>query len=193
MTTNDENPSHPGRRPRVNDIWYARYPFWDKPGSRSRPVVIVAITDEGFDFAAAKLTSHSARATDPGDVPLRDWRQAGLSRPTTARMAQIRSLPFSALDTTHEHSDNGFVGRLTFHDATELTSRALALDEGHRNYWFPDTETMMSAVAVLDRRFRFEGDVHPGAFCTAGYGRTAKGTPMVCAPGADGRNRWRQA
>ncbi|MEZ5152150.1 thermonuclease family protein [Rhodococcus zopfii] len=35
--------------------------------------------------------------------------------------------------------------------------------------------------------------VHPGAFCTGGTGITTKGTPMVCAPGSDGRNRWRAA
>lgn len=35
--------------------------------------------------------------------------------------------------------------------------------------------------------------VHPGAFCSGGTGITTKGTPMVCAPGSDGKNRWRSA
>ncbi|USC16244.1 thermonuclease family protein [Rhodococcus sp. 11-3] len=35
--------------------------------------------------------------------------------------------------------------------------------------------------------------VHPGAFCSGGTGVTSKGTPMVCAPGSDGRNRWQSA
>jgi hypothetical protein len=37
-----------------------------------------------------------------------------------------------------------------------------------------------------------EGVVHPGAFCSpaGATGHTAAGTPMVCGPASDGRNRW---
>ncbi|QEU88753.1 PASTA domain-containing protein [Streptomyces viridosporus] len=37
------------------------------------------------------------------------------------------------------------------------------------------------------------GTVHPGAFCSpsGATGVTKAGTPMVCRPGSDGRNRWR--
>jgi hypothetical protein len=36
--------------------------------------------------------------------------------------------------------------------------------------------------------------VHPGAFCTAGQtGVTTRGTPMVCGPASDGRDRWHAA
>ncbi|QKG24040.1 hypothetical protein [Actinomadura verrucosospora] len=37
------------------------------------------------------------------------------------------------------------------------------------------------------------GPVHPGAFCSpaGATGKTAKGTPMVCAPGSDGKLRWK--
>ena len=35
--------------------------------------------------------------------------------------------------------------------------------------------------------------VKPGAFCSGGTGVTSAGTPMVCAPGSDGRNRWKAA
>ncbi|MFD9667656.1 thermonuclease family protein [Rhodococcus sp. NPDC059968] len=35
--------------------------------------------------------------------------------------------------------------------------------------------------------------VKPGAFCSGGTGVTSTGTPMVCAPGSDGHNRWRAA
>lgn len=38
------------------------------------------------------------------------------------------------------------------------------------------------------------GTVHPGAFCSPpDTGVTAAGTPMVCGPAADGRNRWHHA
>lgn len=37
-----------------------------------------------------------------------------------------------------------------------------------------------------------EGTVHPGAFCSpqGATGHTDLGTPMVCEPASDGRNRW---
>lgn len=37
------------------------------------------------------------------------------------------------------------------------------------------------------------GTVHPGSFCSppGATGVTKAGTPMVCGPGSDGRNRWR--
>ncbi|MGC9537771.1 PASTA domain-containing protein [Streptomyces sp. UG1] len=39
------------------------------------------------------------------------------------------------------------------------------------------------------------GTVHPGSFCSprGATGVTKAGTPMVCGPGSDGRNRWRSA
>ncbi|MEV6591078.1 PASTA domain-containing protein [Streptomyces acidicola] len=39
------------------------------------------------------------------------------------------------------------------------------------------------------------GTVHPGSFCSppGAAGVTEAGTPMVCGPGTDGRNRWRSA
>lgn len=39
------------------------------------------------------------------------------------------------------------------------------------------------------------GTVHPGSFCSpaGATGVTAAGTPMVCGPGSDGRDRWHSA
>ncbi|WP_236579814.1 PASTA domain-containing protein [Streptomyces sp. HM190] len=39
------------------------------------------------------------------------------------------------------------------------------------------------------------GTVHPGSFCSpaGATGVSKAGTPMVCGPGSDGRNRWRSA
>jgi hypothetical protein len=40
-----------------------------------------------------------------------------------------------------------------------------------------------------------EGIVHPGAFCSpeGATGHTTAGTPMVCGPASDGRDRWHHA
>ncbi|MEV7787750.1 hypothetical protein AB0O72_20540 [Streptomyces sp. NPDC088106] len=39
------------------------------------------------------------------------------------------------------------------------------------------------------------GTVHPGSYCSppGATGVTKAGTPMVCSPGSDGRNRWRSS
>jgi hypothetical protein len=39
------------------------------------------------------------------------------------------------------------------------------------------------------------GTVHPGSYCSprGAAGVTEAGTPMVCGPGSDGRNRWHRA
>ncbi|WP_258572908.1 hypothetical protein [Streptomyces sp. KM273126] len=39
------------------------------------------------------------------------------------------------------------------------------------------------------------GTVHPGSFCSpaGAAGVTEAGTPMICGPGSDGRNRWRSS
>ncbi|GAA2149428.1 hypothetical protein [Actinomadura napierensis] len=49
----------------------------------------------------------------------------------------------------------------------------------------------MAGTALADTT----GVVTPGAFCSpaGATGHTAKGTPMVCAPGSDGKLRWRSA
>jgi hypothetical protein len=40
-----------------------------------------------------------------------------------------------------------------------------------------------------------EGIVHPGAFCSpeGATGHTTAGTPMVCEPASDGRDRWQSS
>ena len=40
-----------------------------------------------------------------------------------------------------------------------------------------------------------EGTVHPGAFCSpqGATGHTSAGTPMVCEPASDGRDRWQHS
>lgn len=53
------------------------------------------------------------------------------------------------------------------------------------------TPTPPSAPAVSPD----EGIVHPGAFCSPerATGHTSIGTPMVCGPASDGRDRWHHA
>lgn len=55
----------------------------------------------------------------------------------------------------------------------------------------PQPTTQAEAAPTADDN---SGTVRPGTFCDPpGTGVSAKGKPMVCAPAADGRNRWQSA
>ncbi|MGW4339136.1 DUF2510 domain-containing protein [Rhodococcus koreensis] len=55
--------------------------------------------------------------------------------------------------------------------------------------------TQYTPPPVTTREQSSTGTVHPGSFCSTpgAIGVTTKGTPMVCAPGSDGEDRWRSA
>ena len=58
------------------------FPFTDRVGSGLRPALVLLDTGDA-DFVAARVTSRGA--IDEYDVQLRDWRSAGLVRPSIAR------------------------------------------------------------------------------------------------------------
>ena len=71
------------------DIVLIRIEFHQRPGGKLRPaVVLLDSADE--DFVAAPITSR-ARVTD-FDVPIREWREAGLNTPSTIRADKLTVL-----------------------------------------------------------------------------------------------------
>ena len=74
---------------RPGDIVLIRIEFHQRPGGKLRPaVVLLDSADE--DFVAAPITSR-ARVTD-FDVPIREWREAGLNIPSTIRADKLTVL-----------------------------------------------------------------------------------------------------
>lgn len=65
--------------------------------------------------------------------------------------------------------------------------------------WTPRNQsqptTQYTPPATTTRGQSTVGTVHPGSYCSTpgAVGVTANGTPMVCAPGSDGKDRWRSA
>ena len=106
---------------RPGDIVLIRIEFHQRPGGKLRPaVVLLDSADE--DFVAAPITSR-ARVTD-FDVPIREWREAGLNIPSTIRADKLTVLAKGEIVRR--------LGELGLSDQTalrEVLRRAFSLDQ----------------------------------------------------------------
>jgi len=76
---------------RFGDIVLVDFPFSDRPAEKRRPGLVIAHDPHG-DLLLARISSKVAQL--PTDVPLRQWREAGLNIPSTVRLLKLA--------TTHE-------------------------------------------------------------------------------------------
>ena len=75
------------------DFWVADIPFTNQSASKRRPVLVLWL--EGVDAVVAAVTSAGPRSAT--DVPLQDWRAAGLRVPSTVRLSRLDCLEQSVL------------------------------------------------------------------------------------------------
>ena len=84
------------------DLYLAPFLYADLGEAKRRPVCIVsgAAFNEGPDLIVAMVTSSRARLNAPGigDVPLGDWRTAGLLAPSTGRAGRLQTMEVSLLE-----------------------------------------------------------------------------------------------
>lgn len=85
--------------PKSNEVWYAHIPKEENENEimRNRPCVIVDNDDSG-GFHIIKLTTHEPRLYDPFDVLLKDWRECGLTKQSTARVSTFQKLDIEQID-----------------------------------------------------------------------------------------------
>lgn len=70
------------------DVWYVDFPFEEDDGrSKDRPVIILD-TKEVL-VLTVKVTSHECRECDAYDVDIKHWEQAGLDKPSVARVSKL--------------------------------------------------------------------------------------------------------
>lgn len=75
----------------VWEIWFADFPFEeDKTKTKHRPVIILSV--EPLEVLSVKVTSHEVRNTDRFDIPIQHWREAGLNKPSIARISKTMFL-----------------------------------------------------------------------------------------------------
>lgn len=90
MRTNDV-------RPNLFDVWRLAFEYEDIPGVfKERPVIVGAFDEERALVLVVKVTGHGARPGFPGEVPIIEWKQAGLKKPSTARCSKSLLVPVEA-------------------------------------------------------------------------------------------------
>jgi mRNA interferase MazF len=67
------------------EVFICQFPFTSGAGSKVRPALL--LFDLQQDAIICRVTSISR--SEPLDVPLNDWRKAGLLRPSVARLDRI--------------------------------------------------------------------------------------------------------
>lgn len=108
--------------PARGDLFLAPFLYSDLEGSKRRPVCVVSsdLYNAGLDVIVAMVTSSTVRREAPGygDVPLEDWKVAGLLRPSTLRAGRLLVLESRLLQ--------GRLGTITQRDS-DATNNALQL------------------------------------------------------------------
>jgi mRNA interferase MazF len=67
------------------EIFICRFPFTSGAFSKARPVLVLVELQQ--DVLICRVTSRSS--TGPLDVILADWKQAGLAKPSVARLDRL--------------------------------------------------------------------------------------------------------
>jgi mRNA interferase MazF len=93
------------------EIYLCDFPFTSGTASKKRPCLV--LFDLGADVLIARITS--VLHTEPHDLSIRDWQQAGLLKASTVRLARLvtieRSLLFRRLGSLSTF-DQGAVAEL---------------------------------------------------------------------------------
>lgn len=80
------------------EVWRLPFEYDDQPGVfKQRPVIVGGIEESTIEVfvVSVKVTSHPPRPNFPGEVPLLDWAEAGLTKPSTARCSHVARVPKS--------------------------------------------------------------------------------------------------
>lgn len=95
MTTNS---------PRPLEVWRLEFVYEDQPKVSKVRLAIVAVVDHDKDTAlVAKVTGHGPRPEFPGEVRIVDWKQAGLTKPSTVRCSKTMTVPLAAFNNASRY------------------------------------------------------------------------------------------
>jgi mRNA interferase MazF len=70
---------------KFGEVFICRFPFTSGAVSKPRPVLV--LFDLGFDVVICRITSASYSSSL--DIPVRDWKAAGLAKPSVIRLNRI--------------------------------------------------------------------------------------------------------
>ncbi|XME02229.1 type II toxin-antitoxin system PemK/MazF family toxin [Lachnospiraceae bacterium C1.1] len=72
----------------IGDVWWVRFPFSDSNDDKRRPAIV--IDDEKIAILAMYVTSKNK--DNPFSIKIEDWKNAGLTRESWARIDKIVSI-----------------------------------------------------------------------------------------------------
>ena len=99
------------------DVITVPFPSSDLSGIKKRPALILASFQDKREIICLMLTSVPAR--DELEYPLRFWKEAGLLKPTTARLHRLFTISFSMVKSR--------LGRLKKEEYTKILSKVVDL------------------------------------------------------------------
>lgn len=91
--------------PRAWEVWHARFDFSEGKGYKYRPVIVLAARRDGS--LVTMVTSAANKLSLEHDYLIRHWEEAGLDKPSIARLDRIAEIPAGYLGTA------GCIGRLS--------------------------------------------------------------------------------
>ncbi len=109
--------------PRTWEVWQFAFAYDDAPEkTKLRPVIIAAKNDSEVEVLvlSVKVTSHPPRENFPGEILLLDWKEAGLSKPSTARCSKHLLVPLAAFKDAYRYGRLSKRDETTVHDALKL-------------------------------------------------------------------------
>lgn len=101
------------------EIWLARFDFSEGRGYKYRPVIVLAQKPDGT--LVAMVTGSANKLSLEHDYCLREWRAAGLDKPSIARLDRIAEIPASYLGSA------GRIGRLARVDIEAIVAILLEM------------------------------------------------------------------
>lgn len=110
--------------PELYEVWKLEFEYEDRPGIvKMRPVIIGANADGGDAVLIVKVTGHGPRKEYPGEIWIRDWKEAGLEKRSVARCSKSVIVPIEAFRSAELY------GKLSQRDADTIaeTLRSLGL------------------------------------------------------------------
>ena len=96
--------------PKEWEIWHARFNF-EGSGYKFRPVLVVSVEE---DMLVIMVTGTNNKLTLEHDYQIIDWKEAGLVKPSIARVDRLAAIPLDYIGTA------GRIGSLTARDQNNL-------------------------------------------------------------------------
>lgn len=107
-------------QPIPGDVWHVKFASSERRGYKYRPAIVLDVKEDSLMLAVMVTGAESALAL-PHDYLLRDWEQAGLRKPSIARMDKRLLLDASKIGT------RGLIGRLSPYDFAQIDAIARAI------------------------------------------------------------------